>query len=112
MAQDDMYVVMYKILAYLYDCLKKGVAPVEKHYSHDGDVLHIPYRYWCRIMQELVSHGYINGVLIVEDMAGDPIIADCDPCITMEGVEFLQENSTMRKALKFLQETKSALPFI
>ena len=27
MAQNDMYVVMYKIIAYLYDCMKKGAEP-------------------------------------------------------------------------------------
>ena len=27
MASDDMHVVMYKILKYLYECLKKGVEP-------------------------------------------------------------------------------------
>ena len=30
----------------------------------------------------------------------------------MAGVEFLSENSMMRKALKFLQDAKSALPFV
>lgn len=32
--------------------------------------------------------------------------------MTLEGVEFLQDNSMMRRALKFLRETKSALPFV
>lgn len=27
MAQNDMYVVMYKVLCYLYDCMKRDVEP-------------------------------------------------------------------------------------
>lgn len=45
MAQDDMHVVMYKILAYLYSCMKEGMKPQLRHYAHDGDVLSIPYGY-------------------------------------------------------------------
>ena len=29
MAQNDMYVVMYKVLAYLYDCMKCDVEPID-----------------------------------------------------------------------------------
>lgn len=48
----------------------------KKHYSHDGDVLSIPYSYWAGIIREL------------------------------------QENGLMQKALRFLKDAKSALPFI
>lgn len=27
MAHDDMHMLIYKMLAYLYDCIKKGLAP-------------------------------------------------------------------------------------
>lgn len=32
MAHDDLHVVMYKILAYLYSCMKSGEKPVEKQF--------------------------------------------------------------------------------
>ena len=112
MAQDDMHVVMYKILAYLYSCMKAGDKPIERHYSHDGDVLCIPYAYWAAIMAELVENGYVKGVVVARTWGGDVVAKPTEPAITMKGVEFLQENSMMRKALGFLKETKSALPFI
>lgn len=112
MAQDDMHVVVYKILAYLYDCMKRGERPNERHYSHDGDVLAIPYAYWAAIMAELAEGGYVRGVTVVRAWGGDLIVKLSDPAITMKGVEFLQQNGTMQKALRFLQDTKSALPFI
>lgn len=112
MAQDDMHVVMYKILAYLYACMKKGIEPDRRHYAHDGDVLSIPYPYWATIIDELQSHGYVSGFVIQREWGGGYLIDDADPRITMEGVEFLQENGTMKKALKFLKEAKNSLPFI
>lgn len=112
MAHDDMHVIMYKILAYLYDCMKKGERPDERHYSHDGDVLAIPEPYWSSIMAELVGHGYVRGVAIVREWGGGIIAKPTDPAITMEGVAFLRENLSMRKALEFLKAAKSTLPFI
>lgn len=112
MAQDDMHVVMCKILSYLYWCLRNGVEPEQRHYAHDGDVLSIPYAYWAAIIRELVANGHVRGFAIVETWGGDSIVNATSPAITMAGVEFLSENSMMRKALKFLQDAKSAPPFV
>ncbi|MBQ9003109.1 MAG: hypothetical protein IJ087_14760 [Eggerthellaceae bacterium] len=112
MAQDDMFVVMYKILAYLYDCLKRGVEPSRTMLAHDGDMLAIDYGYWTRIMYELDRHGYVDGFVVKKVQPPAIIVNMVSPTITMEGVEFLKENSRMQKALRFLKETKSALPFL
>lgn len=107
MAHDDMHVVMYKILGYLYYCMRNGFEPREAMLSHKGDMLSIPYPYWESIMGELVCRGFVRGVSLAKD--GVYLTA---PSITLEGVEFLQENSMMAKALDFLKEAKSALPFV
>lgn len=112
MASDDMHVVMYKILAYLYSCMKSGERPERRHYWFDGDVLSIPEAYWARVMRELSDNGLVSGFVFVVEWGGGVIVRDVDPAITMRGVEFLRENSMMRKALAFLRETKSALPFL
>ena len=112
MAQDDMFVVMYKVLAYLYDCMKKGVEPRPSMLANNGDMLNIEESYWARIMKELVDHGYVDGVVVLGTWQGDLIVKFNHPVVTMEGVEFLQENSKMQKALNYLKEAKSALPFI
>ena len=112
MAQDDMFVVMYKILAYLYDCMKRGIEPKRSMLAHDGGMLNINESYWARIMKELVDHGYLEGVVVDGTWQGNLIVNIVQPIVTMEGVEFLQENSRMQKALKYLKEAKSALPFI
>lgn len=112
MAQDDMFVVMCKILGYLYDCMKRGVEPRPSMLAHDGEMLNIDQGYWARILKKLVDHGFVSGVIVRGTWEGVPSVRFNRPAVTMEGVEFLQENSTMRKALEFLKETKSAIPFL
>lgn len=112
MAQDDMFVIMYKMFAYFYSCMKSGETPQEVHYAHNGDLFNISYTYWVSILKELVVHRYISGVKLTKEMGGSIIVVSCNPSITMEGVAFLQENSSMKRALKFLKETKSSLPFL
>lgn len=110
MASDDMHVIMYKILSYLYACMKAGERPARERYAWDG-ALNIPESYWSHIMSELVEHRYISGITIVK-VSGAIIARGSEPAITMEGVEFLQQNSMMRRAMEFLKDTKSEVPFI
>lgn len=111
MAQDDMHVVMFKILAYLYDCMKRGEEPRRSMLAHDGDMLSIPYNYWAQVLQQLVDEGLVTGIVPAHTLSGYEFAFD-RPAVTLKGVQFLQENSMMRKALNFLKETKSALPFV
>ena len=112
MAQDDMFVVMYKILAYLYSCMKSGEEPRQSMLASDGEMLDIDRQYWARILKELSDHGYVEGVSVRATWEGELLVRINHPTVTMEGVEFLQENSMMRKALEFLKEAKSAIPFL
>lgn len=41
MAKDDYYVIVYKILAYLYDCLKQGEEPQSNMIAYNGSLFHI-----------------------------------------------------------------------
>lgn len=109
MAQDDMHVVMYKILAYLYKCMKEGVKPERGMYS--ADAVGINEAYWQSIMVELSRRQLVKGFDIMST-SGDDYVTIRNPRITMDGVEFLMENSMMRKAFEFLRDTKSAIPFI
>ncbi|MCI1225702.1 MAG: YjcQ family protein [Atopobiaceae bacterium] len=103
---------MYKILAYLYSCLKSGEPVDHKVVSCSGGMFEIPYVYWAQVMRQLVDAGYIDGVVVTKTWGGDVIVRLVEPTVTLSGVEFMQENGAMKKALRFLQETKSALPFV
>lgn len=109
MAKNDMYVVMYKIVAYLYDCMKKGVEPDENMLS--ADALGIPEQYRLDIFEELAVHRYISGATVRHFLGGDMLDFD-RPRVTMEGVQFAQENTMMAKAAQFLRDAKASIPFI
>ena len=112
MAKDDMHMIAYKVLSYLYSCLKLGDAPDEAVYSHDGTLFKIPESYWVAVMEELVAKGYIVGFKTQGTWGGPQIVVRNEPRITMDGVEYLQENSMMRKAANALKEAKDTIPFL
>lgn len=104
MAKDDYSVIVYKILAYLYECLKKGKTPDPADYNWDSGLFHIPQSYWENIMEELINEGYIKGAhaLNVLGQARPSIRVDSSTSITMKGAEYLDHNSVMQKAKEFL----------
>lgn len=111
MAHDDLHVVMYKILAYLYDCMKRGKRPDAERVSHTH--LGITYAYWCDVLRILVKDGYVEGVAFAaadQTDAAFPVLEA--PKITREGVEFMGENTMMHRALEMLKEFKMAAPFV
>ena len=110
MASDDMHVVMYKILSYLYKCLKAGENPDLRMIS--AEALGINGVYHGRIIRELVTRGYVEGYKISSLPNGCTSITPINPVVTMTGVEFLMENSMMRKAYEFLRDAKDAIPFL
>lgn len=107
MAQNDMYVVMYKVLCYLYDCMKRDVEPDAAAFGYAA--MGIPERYWNDIMRELLRKHFVSGVMVMP-VGTDVRVTFQRPCVTMEGVAFMQENTMMARARDFLASTKAALP--
>ncbi len=104
MAQNDMEVIMYKILKYLYECMKTGKIADLAEYGWESKLFHISKAYWISIIYELVSMGFIRGFLIHKTKDGT-IISEHEPVsITYVGREFLRENSGMQKAKDFAGE--------
>lgn len=109
MSQDDMHVVMCKIIAYLYSCMKNGTDPDLKQIRHDG-ALGINYRYWAHIMRTLDDRGYITGITVYDALESDGVIVNLNnPMATLEGVEYMKENSAMRKAAKYLLDNAATI---
>lgn len=114
MAKDDMHVVIFKILAYVYDCMKSG-KPVDKAVI-GYETLEIPEQYWTQIMRELVDHVYVSGITVRSTTVKDVVLIS-DPKVTLDGVEFLMENSMMAKAARLVADagdffSKVVFPFI
>lgn len=53
MAKDDYHVIVYQILAYLYQRLKKGETADESMLKHDGHLFKIDKSYWAYIIQHV-----------------------------------------------------------
>ena len=87
---------MYKILRYLYECMKQDIAPDLQKYGWHSELLDIPRQYWCKIIRILVDKRLAVGFSILVE-------------ITYEGREFLRENSGMKKAQVFCGEAFEVL---
>lgn len=109
MAKDDMEVVMYKILRYLYECMKRDVTPDLQKYGWHSDLLDIPQQYWCKIIKILVEKRLIKGFAILSTKDGIHIQTKPPIEITYEGREFLRENSGMQKAKEVCGEAFEVL---
>lgn len=108
MAKNDYYVVVCRILAYLYACLKSGVPPQEEEISPKK--LDIEPKYWLYIIENLQNDGYITGVHIGKLLGRMPTVKMIDLQITPAGITFLQENSSVNKAKEFLKTLKEIIP--
>lgn len=88
--------VIYKILKIL-----EGAMEIEefdkKLISYDS--IGISETLWCNIMKMLVDNGYVEGIYVINVMGGRvPGIKMETPRITLKGLEYLEENSLMKKA--------------
>lgn len=112
MAKDDYFVIVYQILAYLYQCLKKGNCVDSKMIKHDSPNLNINKRYWLYIIDHLSDEGFIEGVIFADGLeCREPY--DMSRCtITPKGIAYLCENSFMEKAKAFLKDIKEITPFV
>ena len=60
MARDDYHVIVYQILAYLYQQLKKGEPIDGKQISMNSDFFSINERYWKYIIVNMYNEGLIK----------------------------------------------------
>lgn len=112
MAKDDYYVIVYQILAYLYRCLKEGENVDQAMLKWDSPIIKINQRYWAYIIEHMLKEGFIEHAQLNFAMGHILVDANLSNCmITPKGIEYLCENSTIKKAYKFLKEIKSITPF-
>ena len=119
MAKDDYHVIVYQILAYLYQCLKAGKNVDPKQLSIDSDYFkangqELNRRYWAYIIYNLQASDLIDGVVFADiDNLKHPYPVNLDGCmITPTGIEYLTDNSFITKAKEFLKDIKAVAPFV
>ena len=96
MAKDDMRVVLYKILTYLYQCLKDGVKPNIQQAQKLCDVNPL---YWNAVIDDCIERKLIRVPLkspfkdVYDDLQ-----------ITLDGVEYLEEAKPMNRVKQVIGE--------
>ena len=113
MAKDDYYVIIYKILAYLYMKLKTGEEIEPEMLMYNGTLFQINRKYWVYIFRNMLNDGYITGLSNISVGDGYYLKEQFPDCqITPKGIEYLCENSLAEKAKQFLKDVKEITPFI
>ena len=112
MAKDDYFVLVYQILAYMYRCLKAGEDIDTKMIEPDSPILKVNAKYWLYIVENMQEQGFIRGIVLTRAFGYGVVSWNLSRAeITPKGIEYLCENSTIKKAYRFLKDTKSILPF-
>lgn len=61
------------------------------------EVLGISQKRWMSIVKSMIEKNLINGIIIKKGVCGSYYISIPDPKITLEGLEYLKENSDKKK---------------
>lgn len=110
MAQNDYFVIVYQVLKYLYECLKKGEKPEACYLM--ASAYNIPENYWQYIILSLITEEYVKGIAVNHTKDG-VLLGDLpDAIITPKGISYLFENSLIEKAKRTLKDVKEMVPFV
>jgi hypothetical protein len=101
MAKDSYYTIAAKILIYLYARIKgKDKRRPEEYLLANTNEFPVTEEYFEFVLDEMQHHGYIQ-LQIHRAWGGSIVNMDIsDIRITQEGIDFLSENSKIRKAIE------------
>ena len=91
----DNFRVIYRILRYLEKALDYDEPNMD---CISAKALKLSDQRWVALMEMLSKEGYIDGFSVQSTVDGSILISSSTPRITLKGLEYLQENSLMKKA--------------
>jgi len=91
----DNFKTIYRILRYLEKAMDYDEPDMEQI---SAGTLKISEQRWLAIMEMLAREDYIEGVHIKRSIDGYVTMSYNNPHITLKGLEYLQDNSMMKKA--------------
>lgn len=103
----DNFKAVYKILTELEKQMDSTETDIGK-FNHEA--LKISETRWMKYIEMMYDCGYIKGVEITQTMDGFMFCDYQDMKITLKGLEYLQENSIMRKIYKGVKGVKDIVP--
>lgn len=103
----DNFKAVYKILT----ALEKAMDLPEFDIMQVGpDVLGVTQERWSRYLEMMADVGYIKGVSIHRDILGEIRVDAKNIRITLKGLEYLQENTLMRKIYNAAKGVSEIIP--
>ena len=111
MAKDDYHVIVYRLLKYLYECLKEDQLVRQEVLC--AEFFAINDNYWEYIIRNLFLDGYVEGVGLAT-VFGKPdesikILSNFK--ITPKGITYLSENSALQKVKNIAKDISPFIPF-
>lgn len=91
----DNFRVIYRILRYLEKALDYDEPNMD---CISAKALKLSDQRWMALMEMLSKEGYIDWLFCQRTVDGSILISSSTPRITLKGLEYLQENSLMKKA--------------
>lgn len=107
----DNFKIIYRILKYLEQHLGEENLELDK-ISHEK--LGISFLRWEALLRMMQEEGYIKGLVYEQTMSESSphVVTPIRPKITIRGLEYLTENSFMKKAENALKAFKEITPGI
>lgn len=103
----DNFKAVYKILTALekaMDLPEVGIAEIS------AEALGVSEERWARYIEMMLDVGYIKGVRITRNLMGETKVEGSDIRITLKGLEYLQENSIMKKIYRTAKGIVDVIP--
>lgn len=106
MAKDDYYVIVFKILVYLYAVFRGKEAFRQERYDKAIGKKNIDEEYLLRIYKTMSDEGYIEKLSFSRAWGSDliPLFDESELRITQKGIDHIETNDKMKAAGRYLAE--------
>ena len=105
----DNFKAVYRILSALEKAMDMPEFDLEANVGPEQ--LGISRERWLRYLEMMLDVGYIKGPAVFRNAIGEMAVRGaCDFRITLKGLEYLQENTTMRKLYKAAKGIRDVIP--
>lgn len=104
MAKDDYDVLVYKILVYLYACMRRKALFTKEGFAHAIQKDKIDEDYLTDVLRMMQGEGLIEGLTFVRAWGQVYILASGmdDISITSSGIRYLKENAASKQVKQAL----------
>ena len=103
MPRDDYFVIVYRILKYLYGRFQEGEAPNPDKFN--AEAFDVAPGYWANILESMNDDGYVKNLVLIPRVGGAPGIRTDNLKITSFGIRYLEYDEDMQKAKELLKKS-------